>query len=71
MAHAGTCKLRFFRNLRYFVKPRGLVKIASNMGAVGVRFSYILGVPDVKVFTYQWTHPAYKPCPGLSLRSHL
>lgn len=34
---------RFFRNLRYFVKPRCLVKIASNMGAVGVRFSYILG----------------------------
>lgn len=38
--------LRFFRNLRYFVKPRGLVKIASNMGAVGVRFSYIMGSLD-------------------------
>ena len=40
--------VRFFRNLRYFVKPRGLVKIASNMGAVGVRFSYILGALTVK-----------------------
>ena len=42
--------VRFFRNLRYFVKPRGLVKIASNMGAVGVRFSYILGALTVKIF---------------------
>ncbi|CAJ1345580.1 unnamed protein product [Effrenium voratum] len=40
----------FFRNLRYFVKPRGLVKIASNMGAVGVRFSYILGSAEQNEF---------------------
>merc|ERR1719498_526040 len=27
----------FFRNLRYFVKPGGFVKVSSNAGAVGVR----------------------------------
>lgn len=32
----------FFRGLRYFVKPGGIVKVASNMGAVGVRWSYII-----------------------------
>eukprot|EP00439_Symbiodinium_sp_Y106_P040954 s1523_g5.t1 len=31
----------FFRALRSFMKVGGLVKVASNMGAVGVRFSYI------------------------------
>jgi len=33
----------FFRALRSFVKPDGLVKVSSNMGAVGVRYSYIVG----------------------------
>lgn len=33
----------FFRALRSFVKPGGIVKVASNMGAVGVRYSYIVG----------------------------
>merc|ERR1712056_176184 len=33
----------FFRALRSFVKPGGFVKVASNMGAVGVRYSYIIG----------------------------
>lgn len=33
----------FFRALRSFVKPGGCVKIASNQGAVGVRYSYIIG----------------------------
>jgi len=33
----------FFRALRSFVKPGGVVKVASNMGAVGVRYSYIVG----------------------------
>jgi len=33
----------FFRALRSFVKPGGFVKVASNMGAVGVRYSYIVG----------------------------
>merc|ERR1711972_202856 len=31
----------FFRALRSFVKPGGLVKVSSNSKAVGVRFSYI------------------------------
>ncbi|CAE7353184.1 HET-E1 [Symbiodinium natans] len=31
----------FFRALRSFMKVGGLVKVASNMGAVGVRYSYI------------------------------
>merc|ERR1719293_630219 len=33
----------FFRALRSFVKPGGVVKVSSNMGAVGVRYSYIVG----------------------------
>merc|ERR1711953_268109 len=33
----------FFRALRTFVKPGGIVKVSSNMGAVGVRYSYIVG----------------------------
>jgi len=32
----------FFRALRVYMKPGGSVKVASNMGAVGVRFSYIV-----------------------------
>lgn len=32
----------FFRALRSFVKPGGIVKVSSNMGAVGVRYSYIV-----------------------------
>merc|ERR1712107_830102 len=32
----------FFRALRSFVKPGGVVKVASNMSAVGVRYSYII-----------------------------
>jgi len=32
----------FFRALRSFMKPHGLVKVSSNMGAVGVRYSYII-----------------------------
>jgi len=33
----------FFRALRSFVKPGGVVKVSSNMGALGVRYSYIIG----------------------------
>jgi len=33
----------FFRALRTFMKPGGIVKVSSNMGAVGVRYSYIVG----------------------------
>jgi len=32
----------FFRALRSFVKPEGIVKVTSNSGAVGVRFSFIV-----------------------------
>jgi len=32
----------FFRALRFYLKVGGIVKVASNMGAVGVRFSYII-----------------------------
>eukprot|EP00931_Biecheleriopsis_adriatica_P084761 TRINITY_DN5877_c0_g1_i1.p1 TRINITY_DN5877_c0_g1~~TRINITY_DN5877_c0_g1_i1.p1 ORF type:complete len:504 (-),score=103.75 TRINITY_DN5877_c0_g1_i1:50-1561(-) len=47
----------FFRNLRYFVKPGGSVKVASNMGAVGVRYSYILGSAAQNEFTHVETVP--------------
>jgi len=33
----------FFRALRPYMKPGGIVKVASNMGAVGVRYGYIVG----------------------------
>lgn len=33
----------FFRALRFFVKPGGIVKVSSNANAIGVRFSYIVG----------------------------
>jgi len=33
----------FFRALRFFVKPGGIVKVSSNGNATGVRFSYIVG----------------------------
>jgi len=33
----------FFRGLRTYMKPGGFVKVASNMSAVGVRYSYIVG----------------------------
>lgn len=32
----------FFRALRAYVQPGGIVKVASNQGAVGVRYSYII-----------------------------
>lgn len=54
--------MRFFRNLRYFVKPRGLVKIASNMGAVGVRFSYILGASASRCDTLSYLTLAGHAC---------
>eukprot|EP00930_Biecheleria_cincta_P097093 TRINITY_DN88823_c0_g1_i1.p1 TRINITY_DN88823_c0_g1~~TRINITY_DN88823_c0_g1_i1.p1 ORF type:complete len:497 (-),score=84.50 TRINITY_DN88823_c0_g1_i1:18-1508(-) len=47
----------FFRNLRYFVKPGGVVKVASNMGAVGVRYSYILGSAEQNEFAHSETVP--------------
>lgn len=47
----------FFRALRFFVKPGGLVKVASNMGAVGVRYSYIVDSAAQNEFTHIETMP--------------
>jgi len=47
----------FFRALRSFVKPGGIVKVASNMGAVGVRFSYITGGGIENEFDHVETMP--------------
>eukprot|EP00930_Biecheleria_cincta_P097518 TRINITY_DN89217_c0_g1_i1.p1 TRINITY_DN89217_c0_g1~~TRINITY_DN89217_c0_g1_i1.p1 ORF type:complete len:500 (+),score=101.04 TRINITY_DN89217_c0_g1_i1:27-1526(+) len=47
----------FFRALRSFVKPGGVVKVASNMSAVGVRFSYITGSAEQNEFTHVETVP--------------
>lgn len=47
----------FFRGLRYFVKPGGLVKVASNQGAVGVRWSYIVGSAVTNEFVHVETVP--------------
>jgi len=42
----------FFRALRTFVKPGGSVKVASNMGAVGVRYSYIVNSAVANEFVH-------------------
>lgn len=47
----------FFRGLRYFVKPGGIVKVASNMGAVGVRYSYIFSSAIQNEFVHVETIP--------------
>jgi len=47
----------FFRALRSFVKPGGIVKVASNMGAVGVRYSYIVGGGIENEFLHVETMP--------------
>jgi hypothetical protein len=47
----------FFRALRSFVKPGGVVKVASNMGAVGVRYSYIVGGALENEFKHVETMP--------------
>eukprot|EP00928_Gymnodinium_smaydae_P069618 TRINITY_DN531_c0_g3_i1.p1 TRINITY_DN531_c0_g3~~TRINITY_DN531_c0_g3_i1.p1 ORF type:complete len:491 (-),score=130.49 TRINITY_DN531_c0_g3_i1:130-1602(-) len=47
----------FFRALRSFVKPGGIVKVASNMGAVGVRYSYIVGSAIENEFSHVETVP--------------
>jgi len=47
----------FFRALRTFVKPGGSVKVASNMGAVGVRFSYIVNSAVSNEFIHVETMP--------------
>merc|ERR1712190_319921 len=45
------------RALRSFVKPGGFVKVASNMGAVGVRYSYIVGGASENEFVHTETVP--------------
>lgn len=47
----------FFRALRSFVKPGGCVKVASNKGAVGVRYSYIVGGALENEFLHVETMP--------------
>jgi len=47
----------FFRALRSFVKPGGVVKVASNSGAVGVRYSYIVGGAIENEFLHVETMP--------------
>lgn len=47
----------FFRALRPFMKPGGCVKVASNMGAVGVRYSYIVGSAIENEFLHVETVP--------------
>merc|ERR1719416_270680 len=47
----------FFRALRVFMKPGGIVKVASNMGAVGVRYSYIVGGGIENEFIHTETMP--------------
>lgn len=47
----------FFRALRSFVKPGGFVKVSSNSGAVGVRYSYIVGSAIENEFLHVETMP--------------
>merc|ERR1712060_199198 len=47
----------FFRALRSFVKPGGLVKGSSNSGAVGVRYSYIVDSAIENEFVHVETMP--------------
>eukprot|EP00927_Polykrikos_kofoidii_P030099 TRINITY_DN25959_c0_g1_i1.p1 TRINITY_DN25959_c0_g1~~TRINITY_DN25959_c0_g1_i1.p1 ORF type:complete len:562 (-),score=121.44 TRINITY_DN25959_c0_g1_i1:147-1832(-) len=47
----------FFRALRAFMKPGGTVKVSSNMGAVGVRYSYIVNSAIQNEFTHVETMP--------------
>merc|ERR1712187_42375 len=47
----------FFRGLRYFVKPGGVVKVSSNMSAIGVRYSYIVDSARENEFVHTETMP--------------
>jgi len=47
----------FFRSLRSFVKPGGLVKVSSNSGAVGVRYSYVVDSALENEFLHVETMP--------------
>merc|ERR1712084_197385 len=45
----------FFRALRTFVKPGGQVKVSSNAGAVGVKYSYIVSSAEQNEFIHYET----------------
>merc|ERR1712039_940634 len=47
----------FFRALRSFVKPGGSVKVSSNAGAIGVRWSYIVDSARENEFAHVETVP--------------
>ncbi|CAK0886766.1 unnamed protein product [Prorocentrum cordatum] len=47
----------FFSALRVFVKPGGVVKVASNANATGVRFSDIMMAAEMNEFTHVETVP--------------
>merc|ERR1740121_833465 len=47
----------FFRALRAYVKPGGTVKVSSNMGATGVRCTYIIGSAVTNEFEHAETVP--------------
>ena len=47
----------FFRALRSFMKPGGLVKVSSSKGAVGVRFLYIMEAAAENEFVHIETMP--------------
>merc|ERR1712176_2232 len=47
----------FFRALRFFVKPGGIVKVSSNANATGVRFSYIVGGAIENEFNHSESMP--------------
>jgi len=52
----------FFRALRSFVKPGGFVKVSSSKGAVGVRYSYIIGGALENEFVHVETMPFLEWC---------
>lgn len=47
----------FFRALRYFVQPGGVVRVTSSAGALGVRFSFILDSARTNEFVHVETVP--------------
>mmetsp|Transcript_7436 Transcript_7436/g.16401 ORF Transcript_7436/g.16401 Transcript_7436/m.16401 type:complete len:522 (-) Transcript_7436:75-1640(-) len=52
----------FFRALRAFMRPGGLVKVASNSGAIGVRYSFIVGGALENEFAHVETYPFMEWC---------
>jgi len=47
----------FFRALRAFTKPGGFVKVSSNSGATGVRYSDIISAAEINEFMHLETVP--------------